>query len=182
MIPCISIDRYSRIPGVTDEEGAKAKKFPYAGEPWARLINRLLKAEKRPDPRPKPDEPTELKYWNQTDLAAAAEMGGNTVTDIMRGARRPSLESLEAIARVLGQPVFLFLMPADEAERYQRFREAKTADDSVERHRKLANQIVAELAPDIAELIERRLASPAPPIERPEIVRPTKAVKRRKHA
>jgi transcriptional regulator with XRE-family HTH domain len=160
----------------------EAESFPYAGEPWTHLINRLLKAEKRPSPRRERDKPITLKYWNQADLAAAAGIGNNAVTDIIRGARRPSLETLEAIARAFGQPVFMFLMPSDEAERYARFREAKTAEDSTERHRKLANEIVAELAPDIAALIEHRLGNPTPAVERPEVVQPAKVVRRRKHA
>jgi transcriptional regulator with XRE-family HTH domain len=146
-----------------EKEGSGA---PYKDAAWVQTINRLLRSEARPDPRPKPNQPAKLKYWNQTDLAIAANIRGNTLSDIMAGKRKPSLDSLETVADALGQPPFLFLMDPQEAERYASFRVAKQTEDTAHGLRisaqQAAHDIMSELAPDIASLIERRLLTGQP--------------------
>lgn len=94
-------------------------------QPWIAAINRLLLAELRPNPRPKPGtHPTE-KYWNKEDLAAAADIRANTLSDVMRGKREPSVSTLVAIAKALNVSAATLLMDVDEAGAYASFQQAR---------------------------------------------------------
>ena len=97
------------------------------GKPWVAAIHRLLKAEPRPDPRPKPGHKPGLKFWNGADLAEAAKIRPNTLSDAMTGKREPGAGTLLAIAEALQVPPAALLMDADEAEAYLRFRQNHTA-------------------------------------------------------
>lgn len=94
-------------------------------QPWIAAINRLLMAELRPNPRPKPGAPATPKYWNKEDLAAAADIRANTLSDVMRGKREPSVSTLIAIAKALNVTAAALLMDADEAAAYASFRQAR---------------------------------------------------------
>ncbi len=112
---CITIRRYARMLSSV------------AGQPWVAAIHRLLKAERRPDPRPKPGRTPEPIFWNGADLSAASGIRPNTLSDAMTGKREPALSTLLAIADALGAPPAALLMDADEAEAYVRFRQHHAA-------------------------------------------------------
>jgi len=101
--------------------------LPVKNQPWIGAINRLLKAELRPDPRPKANKPVRDIYWNGQDLAVAASIRANTLSDVMTGKREPSVSTLQAIAKAFGVPASALLMDHDEAMAYAKFAHSHTA-------------------------------------------------------
>lgn len=117
MRACITIHRYATLSTLT-ETAPKAT-------PWIDAINRLLKAELRLDPRPKPGRDPKPKYWNFQDLAAAGNIRTTTLSDWMTGKRVPSIGNLQAIAAALNVPVAALLMGGDEAAAYVAFQQSR---------------------------------------------------------
>lgn len=130
---CISIDRYGRLDALVEHK------------PWIAAIHRLLRAELRPDPRPKPNRPVQDKHWNQADLAVAAQIEGNTLSSILLGRRVPSTDTLCKIAKTLGVNPAVLWLTADEA----------VALENYHQHRATAAQ-AASMEDTIARIVERR--------------------------
>jgi transcriptional regulator with XRE-family HTH domain len=164
MQACIGNHRYSMLSpvGQPPTTGQQDDALPYSHASWVLNINRLMGAEMRPSPRPKPGQAPRLKHWNQEDLAVASGVTGNTLSDILRGKRQPGIASLEAIASALGTPAFVLLMNPADAERYAQFVAGLQAEDTATTVRESAHEIVASLVPEITALIERRMQEKKP--------------------
>lgn len=122
---------------------------------WVAVVHRFLKAVQRPDP----DDPKKLKYWTQGDLAKAAGLRPNTLTDLMIGWRDdatdprkdgPKIETLKAVARAFEIPVFYLLMTEEEAATYMQGSNVSTANQDRDAIR---DEVVAALAPQIEDAI-----------------------------
>lgn len=111
MRTCIAMHRYGKVVGFVTEK------------PWVAAVNRLLRAELRPNPRPKPHTPASVKYWNNEDLATAAGIRANTLSDVMRGKRDPAVTTIRALAEALKVTPATLLMDADEAAAYAVFQQ-----------------------------------------------------------
>jgi transcriptional regulator with XRE-family HTH domain len=120
-------------------------------KPWVAAIHRLLKAERRPDPRPKQGRTPDAIFWNGADLAEAAKIRTNTLSDAMTGKREPSVTTLVAIAQALNVPLAALFMEADEAEAYVRFRHHQTAAGQTADLEATVRRIVNERAAQWAE-------------------------------
>jgi transcriptional regulator with XRE-family HTH domain len=81
---------------------------------WVGAINRLIRAKERPDPT----NPARFIYWTRGDLAKAAGIRPNTLTDLMRGDHEPSLTTLHRVAAALEVPLVVLLMTEAEAASY----------------------------------------------------------------
>lgn len=130
---CISIHRYGRLFALVE------------AKPWIAAINRLLRAELRRDPRPKPNKPLRETHWNQTDLAVAAGIEGTTLSSILSGKRIPSTDTLCKIAKALDVNPAVLWLTADEA----------VAVDNYHQQRATVTQ-AATLEETVNRLIERR--------------------------
>jgi transcriptional regulator with XRE-family HTH domain len=70
----------------------------------------------------KPDIPAQiragraLRGWRQRDLAERAGCDMQTVSNIERGAVRPSFEVLQQLAVALGQDLVIYCAPAEDAQ------------------------------------------------------------------
>lgn len=148
-------------------------------KPWVAAINRLLKAELRPNPRPKPGAPVEDKYWNGEDLAEAADVRANTVSDVIRGKREPSVETLVKIAKALGVSAATLLMDADEATAYATFRQSRATTTQTAAVEETVNRILEQRAEQMkadwlstqTRAVLQEIAAPTP---RPVLTRSTK--------
>lgn len=165
MRTCIAMHRYSKLVGFVTEK------------PWVAAVNRLLRAELRPNPRPKPHTPPSDKYWNNEDLATAAGIRANTLSDVMRGKRDPAVSTLRALADALKVSPATLLMDADEAAAYAVFRQTRaTTQQTAAIEDTVRKMLEAEAEQRKAEWVEHKtkealavLSShpPQPFVERP---------------
>lgn len=124
MRTCISVDRYGKLLSTL------------ATEPWIDAVNRLLRAKQRPDPKNRAD----LKWWTQGDLASAAGVRGNTLSDMMNNKREPSVDTLRKIAAALEVPQFFMLMTEAEQQTYLSAHDANVRESAEEAAKREARE------------------------------------------
>ena len=100
MRACIHANRYGMLRLIVTD-----------ARPWVAAIYRLTKGQLRPDPA----NPQRQKYWSQTDLARAADVRPNTLSEIING-REPSIATLIKIATALQVPVWTFFVTERQAD------------------------------------------------------------------
>lgn len=91
---------------------------------WIAAINRLLRAKLRADPA----APHTLIWWNQGDLARAAGVRENTLSDLLKGKREPSVSTLAKLAQALDVPTCCLLMTEADATTFLRARMDKAQE------------------------------------------------------
>lgn len=138
---------------------------------WVDAINRLLRAENRPDP----NDPESMKRWNQGDLAQAAGIRPNTMSEILSAKREPSLDTLQKIATAFNVPLWMMFVTERQAAV---LRDQQTNDELLARRTTLqeeVRQLVAEALVPVAErLTEAAVAKLTPAPEPPAVETPRK--------
>jgi transcriptional regulator with XRE-family HTH domain len=137
-----------------------------------------MRAKQRPDP----SAPKSLIWWKQGDLAEAAGVRPNTLSDIMRGKREPAIETLGKLAAALEVPVFFMLMTEAQQQAFgrgaeQRQHESREAEVKQEMREFFMSRIDGVLDQIQSEFIGKAPAGTEAPAEEPAQDAPRK----RKH-
>lgn len=145
----ISVDRYGRLDGDVAKRKRGGDEKPPSGMvdgPWIDAIHRAMAACDRQDPK----DPKQMKRWGQGDLALAARIRGNTVSDILNRKREPSISTLDQLARALSLPLGAMFLSEEEWRRMDA--PAVTAQPTAdETGRAIAAKILAGVAKGLAE-------------------------------
>lgn len=131
----ISVRRYGRL-------NVRVETTPPS---WVDAINRLLRAKERLDPFDR--NKTRQKRWNQGDLAEAAGVRPNTLSEILNGKREPSIDTLTKLATAFEVPLWAFFV----SERQSSLLLDQQANDAVMQRR---NTIKDEIGQMVAELLQ----------------------------
>lgn len=180
----ISVGVYGRLPAPVARGrkhsaiSARAPKGLTRG-PWQDAINRLLRSVDRPDP----NNLQKMKRWTQGDLAIAAGITGNTLSELLNEKREPSLSVLNKVALAFGVPLSTMFVTERQAAILA---SQQISEDALNREVDITARVEQRVMARMAEMVrqETALELEAKPVSPPAIeeeAKPTRRHGNRKH-